>query len=160
MFGVLAALSLWSATLASQPQATAAVPAGLPPSGYTTVTTQINSRLVRVQAQSIRSTFPPIGFIPGSQFLQLRISTSDPRGLPAISSVHATVINQQHQTWSSTPQLFSTPGSDPRTRSYSAANGPAWALGSQVTVRVEIHTGTGIQTTTVNIPTRIGLIPS
>src|SRR5215831_18117477 len=106
MFGLLAALSVWTATVTSQPQATPAVPAGLPPSGFTTVAAYINSHMVRVQAQSIRSTFPPIGFVPGSQFVQVRISTSDPRGLPAISSVHATVINAQHQTWSSTPQFF------------------------------------------------------
>jgi hypothetical protein len=158
MFGLLAGLSVWIATVASPSQVAGAAPAAMIQSGISTVTTRINSRMVRVQVGTIRSPFPPIGFIPGSQFLGVRISTSDPRGLPTITSLRATVINQQHQTWASTPQPSPTLVFDPKAKSYFAGNGPPWSVGSQETVRLEIRTGT--HTTTVNIPARLGVIAS
>src|SRR5262245_45186876 len=106
MFGLLAGLIVWTATLTSPAPAVVGPAGGF--SEFSTVTTRINSRMVRVQVQTIRSPFPAIGFVPGSQFLTVRISTSDPRGLPAITSLRATVINQQRQTWTSTPRPVPT----------------------------------------------------
>jgi hypothetical protein len=158
MFGLLAGLSVWMASLASQSQGFSAGPAPevLAQSDISIVTTRINGRNVKVQVQLYRNLMPIIGTTAGDQTLIVRVSTPDQRGLPVISSLRATVINQRRQTWVTTPRPVPTLVFDRRSMMYSAGNGPMWAVGSPVTVRVEIRSGS--RTTTVNVPARINAV--
>ncbi len=154
MYGLLAGLCAWMAGingaphLAGQPPAAPAGPMALAPAE--SVTTRINGRMVRIEVQLYRNLMPVIGTANSELTLFVRLYTPDRRGLPAISSVRATVIGPRHEVWS--PELATIPTLvyDPKSMMLSGINGPQWPVNSQPTVRVYIRSGN--RTTTVNVP--------
>ena len=155
MVGLLAGLCVWISAVGGP--AHSASPALSAPDALILsdipVNTRINGRPIKVQAQMYRNLMPIIGPSAGEMALFVRVSTTDRRGLPNISSVRATVVNSQREVWTPTLRSVLTLVFDPKSVGYSAAQGPRWAPGTPATVRVEIRSGR--TTTIVNVPVRI-----
>ena len=101
----------------------------------------IQGRVVNVEVEAFRDLSPSIQRNGGDLRIQVRLSTLDNRGLPAIGTVNVQIDNGRRTPWRTIVAPFPTFAQDPKSTIMGASGGPRWAVGSRLGVRVEIRSG-------------------